>query len=410
VRRGLIALLAVGAAALGCASASPPPGGPEDHAPPRLVRVTPDTNALNVTASNVTFYFDETINDRGSGAQELARRFLISPADGDVRVSWHRSRIDVRPHDGFRPNTAYSVSMLPGLSDLRGNTLKSGATVVFSTGPTIPTGSITGTVFDWAAERPAPLALLQAMTPDSTFYLAQSDSLGNFAVKPLPPGRYLVRAIIDANSNHALDRNEAFDSLTVVVPLASPIELRTALRDTIAPRIATVTSSDSLSLRVTFDRPLDPTQHFTVDQFVLAGDDSVPIPLVQVVTPPQEAERTRARQQATADSMRRVDSLAGKPLPPLPRTPAPAAKAPRKPSVPAPFTTLLLETPKPLTPNTRYRLKARGMRGINGLQQESERSFTTPKPPPPPPPRDSTARDSTARARPAATPRTPGKP
>ena len=148
MRRGLIALLAAIAGGLACAGASPPPGGPEDHAPPRLIHVTPDSNAVNVTAANVTFQFDETINDRGSGAQELARRFLISPADGSVRVSWHRSRIDVRPHDGFRPNTAYSVSLLPGLADLRGNTLKSGATIVFSTGPTIPTGAIPGTVFD----------------------------------------------------------------------------------------------------------------------------------------------------------------------------------------------------------------------------------------------------------------------
>lgn len=398
MRRGLIALVLGFAGAMGCASASPPPGGPEDHAPPQLVRVAPDTNAVNVSAENVTFYFDETINDRGSGAQELARRFLISPSDGSVRVSWHRSRIEVRPHDGFRPNTAYNVSLLPGLSDLRGNTLKSGATVVFSTGPTIPPGVINGVVFDWAAERPAPLALVQALTPDSVLYLGQTDSVGTFAVKPLPPGRYLVRAVIDANGNRGLDRNEAFDTLTVVVPLAAPIELRTALRDTIPPRLATVTASDSVALRVTFDRPLEPSQSISLEMFVLAGEDSVPIPLARVLTPAQEMERSHAAQQAAADSMRRADSLAGKVLPPPPRPPAPAAKAQRKPSAPAPFTSLLLETAKPLAPSTRYRLTARGVRGINGLQTESERTFTTPKPPPPPPPRDSTARGSAPRA------------
>lgn len=397
MRRGLIALLVSGAGALGCASASPPPGGPEDHAPPLLVRVTPDTNAVNVSAANVTFYFDETINDRGSGAQELSRRFLISPSDGAVRVSWHRSRIEVRPHDGFRPNTAYNVSLLPGLSDLRGNSMKSGATLVFSTGPTIPPGVVNGVVFDWAAERPAPLALVQALTPDSVLYLGQTDSVGTFAVKPLPPGRYLVRAIIDANGNRALDRNESFDTLTVVVPLAAPIELRTAQRDTIPPRLGTVAATDSVALRVTFDRPLDPSQTISLEMFVLVGEDSVPIPIARVLTPSQEMERSRAAQKAAADSMRRADSLAGKPLPPPPRPPAPAAKAPRKPSVPAPFNTLLIETAKPLAPGTRYRLTARGVRGINGLQTESERTFTSHAPPPPPPPRDSTARDSTAR-------------
>jgi hypothetical protein len=391
VRRGLIALVVACAGAVGCAGAAPPPGGPEDHAPPQLVRVTPDSNAVNVTAKNVTFQFDETINDRGSGAQELARRFLISPSDGSVRVSWHRSRIEVRPHDGFRPNTAYSVSLLPGLADLRGNALKSGAMVVFSTGPTIPTGTITGTVFDWAAERPAPLTLLQAETPDSTLYLAQSDSLGNFAVKPLPPGQYLVRAIVDANGNRALDRNEAFDTLTVTVPLAAPIELRTAQRDTMAPRIATVTASDSVTLRVTFERPLEPRQPLELSSFQLLNADSLVVPLARVLTPAQEAERARTRQQAAADSMRRADSLAGKALPPPPRPPATTPSRVRKPSVPAPITAVLLETEKPLAPGATYRLIIGGLRGINGRSQVSERSFTTPVPPPPPP-RDSTAR------------------
>jgi hypothetical protein len=114
-------------------------------------------------------------------------------------------------------------------------------------------------------------------------------------------------------------------------------------------------------------------------------------------------ERTRLAQQATADSMRRADSLAGKVLPPPPRPATPATKAARKPSVPAPFNSLLLEVAKPLVPNARYRLSARGVRGINGLQTESERTFITPKPPPPPPPRDSTVR-------PAATGKPPGTP
>ena len=403
MRRGLIALFIAAASALGCAGASPPPGGPEDHAPPQLIRVAPDTNAVNVKAENVTFQFDETINDRGSGTQELGRRFLISPSDGAPRVSWHRSRIEVRPRGGFRPNTAYSVSLLPGLADLRGNAMKKGTTVVFSTGPTIPAGVINGTAFDWLADRPAPLALIEALTPDSTLFLAQSDSNGNFAVRPLPPGRYLVRAIADANGNRALDRNEAFDTLTVTVPLAAPVELLVAPRDTIAPRLASVAASDSITLRVTFDRPLDPRQAITLASFILAGDDSVPVPLARVLTPAQEQERLRARQQAATDSMRRADSLAGKALPPLPRTPATTAAAAKKPSVPAPITNLLLETSNPLPPNTRFRLTARGLRGITGRVQESERTFTTPPPPPPPPPRDSSSRATSV----PTTPRTP---
>ena len=406
MRRELIALAAAGAGVFACASASPPPGGPEDHAPPHLVRVTPDTNALNVHDGHVSFYFDETINDRGSGAQEVGKHFLISPSDGSDRVSWHRSRIDVRPHDGFRPNTAYSVSLLPGLGDLRGNFMKTGATIVFSTGPTIPAGAIEGVAFDWPAERPAPLAFVQAITPDSVRYLAQTDSGGRFKVGPLPVGRYFVQAIVDANGNRALDRNEPFDSLTVTVPAAAPIELRTAVRDTLAPRLLTVTASDSVTLRAEFDHLLDPTQTFAVADFRLVAADSSVIPIVTVQSPREEETQALASRQAIADSTRRADSLAGKPLAPLPRpAPTPAKPPAPKPSLPPPFTSVLLKTAAPLAPNAPYRLTVSNVRGLTGRAKASERSFTTPKPPPPPPPAPTPAavRDST---RPPARPPT----
>jgi hypothetical protein len=403
VRRGLIAVAAA-ALLVACASASPPPGGPEDREPPRLVKVTPDSGALNVRDANASFYFDETINDRGTGPAEIDSHLLVSPSDGLPRVSWHRSRIDVRPRRGFHENTAYSITLLPGLTDLRNNTMRTGKTIVFSTGPTIPPYEITGIVFDWLGERPAPRAFIEAMTPDSVRYLAQADSLGRFVVGPLPSGRYLVRGIIDVNGNRDLDRNEAYDSAMVVVPQPRPVELLAIPRDTLATRLGTLTVVDSLTLRVTFDRPLDPTTVVTPANFRLVGRDSVPIPITAVLTPSQEAAEIKAKQQATADSTRRADSLAGKPRPPArePVTPPPSARAaappPPKPSVPAPISSLMLKLARPLAPSSSYRLSAIGVRAINGRSQQSDRAFTTPKPPPPKPPADSTR----APARPAA--------
>jgi hypothetical protein len=393
--RRLIALVVSGVATFACASASPPPGGPEDHAPPRLVRVTPDTNAVNVRDDVVSFHFDETINDRGSGAQEVANYFLVSPSDGAPRVSWHRSRIDVRPRNGFRANTAYTVTLLPGLSDLRGNQMKTGAAIVFSTGPTIPTGRIAGVVFDWAAERPAARAFMQALTPDSVAYLAQSDSAGRFTLGPLQPGRYLVRGIIDQNGNRALDRNEAYDTATVVVPQTGQLELRTAVRDTIPPRILSVAPSDSVSLAVTFDHLVDPTFTFAPDSFRLVAPDSSVVPITRVLTPRELQRESDARQQAIADSVRRVDSLAGRVIPPraAPRRPTTAV-----PSLPPPFNTLTIRIAHPLPATTTYHLSVRSARGLTGRVTASERSFTTPRPPPPPPPRapaDTTRRPAT---------------
>jgi hypothetical protein len=379
VRRRLIPTAFVVAA---CASAGPPPGGAEDHEPPRLVRVTPDTNAVNVGAKVATFYFDETINDRGTDAQDVTNMFLVSPSDGTPKVSYHRSRIDVRPRHGFRPNTAYTITLLPGLSDLRSNTMKTGFSVVFSTGPTIPTLRIAGTAFDWVAGTPVPRALIEATSPDSVVYLAQSDSLGRFSVGPLNPGSYLVRMTVDQNQNHRADRGESFDTLRVVAPHPAPVELLAASRDTLPARIGSVSVVDSTSLRVGFDRLLDPAQQFTATNFILAGADSVRIPITAVRTPAQDEARDRARQQAAADSARRADSLAGRPRPaaPQPTVAGPADSLPR-PSRPAPPTTLTLDIARPLAPNTSYRLRVTTIRALSGRATSSERSFTTPRTP-----------------------------
>ena len=399
MRRRLIVSIFVAA----CASAAPPPGGPEDLVPPRLVRVTPDTNAVNVGAEEATFFFNETINDRGSNQQDLSAQFILSPSDGTPRIGYHRSRIDVRPRHGFRPNTAYTITLLPGLADLRGNTMKMGASIVFSTGPTIPSIRINGVAFDWVAERPAALALVEAVTPDSIVYITQADSAGRFSVGPLTAGSYLVRGTIDQNQNREQDRTEAWDSVRVTAPQSTPVELLAAPRDTLPARLTSVTLADSVTLRLTFDRLLDPAQQFPIANFRLAGADSAAIGLTRIQTPQEEAAAQRARAQQATDSARRADSLAGRPRPAQPAAPAatPGDSAP-KPSRPAPFPTITLGLARPLAPNTTYRVSVRSVRSLSRRETASERTFTTPRPAQPRPAADTTARPSSRPAGAAA--------
>jgi len=280
--RRLILLLA-GVAA--CASAGPPPGGPEDHEPPQIVSTTPDSGQLNVKVKEVQFRFDEVVSDRPSGAAGLDRMFLISPRNGDPRVSWHRSRITVRPQRGFRDSTAYRITMLPGIADLRGNVRKEGATLVFSTGSVFPTLGIVGTVFDWSGQNVAKGAYVEAIAKRDTsiVYLSASDTSGQFDLGPLPPGDYLVRALIDQNSNRLFDRNEKWDSASVTVAATRPsVEMDLIERDSVPPAFADVVVDDSVTLTITFDKAIDPATPLQPALVAVRRADSSAITVTEV--------------------------------------------------------------------------------------------------------------------------------
>ena len=158
----LIAILAV------CASPGIPPGGPVDRDAPQLIDIAPDSGATATTPRAAIFRFNEVVSERPSGAPSLSALFLISPREGTPDVDWNREEIAVRPSRGWRRNTAYTVTMLPGMSDLRGNVRNAGAVLVFSTGSEIPQSRIGGTVFNWLTGSLAPRAFVEVRPVSDT--------------------------------------------------------------------------------------------------------------------------------------------------------------------------------------------------------------------------------------------------
>ncbi len=414
--RRLTLLLLVAA----CASPGLPPGAPPDSTAPRLLKVTPDSGVVNARVGGVQFLFSEVVSERPQGATDLSEMFLISPYDGEPRVSWKKTRIEVAPREGIRNNTTYVVRMLPGISDLRGNDDSVGRTIIFSTGDRIASGVIRGIVFDWAGQRPSPRAFISATSlPDSIAYAAVSDSVGTFVVRAVPPGRYLLRAIVDENRNRLLDPRELFDTATITLTDSNMREMLAIVRDTLGPGIATINRVDSLTLRVIFDRGLDSTQRLTLAGVSLKAQDSSIVPLQGLVMgrafdrQREDSVRLKAtedsvRRSVQQDSIRRADSVraaaAGRPLGRRPVTPAPgvqparpardsARREPPKPSLLPPETDVVLRLTRPLRPGTAYRLKATNVRSFLGFRRTSERQFQVPRAEP----RDTTRRDTTRR-------------
>jgi hypothetical protein len=367
------------------------------------VSVRPDSNARNVRAGAVSFQFDEVVSERPQGAQTLSAAFLISPRDGEPNVSWRRTRVDVRPRRGFRPNTTYTVQLLPGMTDLDGNADSAGRTIVFSTGPNLASGRISGVVFDWLAERAAPRAYVEAIAlPDSTRYVTSGDSSGRFIVAHVPPGRYLLRATIDQNRNRQVEPRELFDTATVTLTDSLSREMLAFVHDTIGPTISQVAVRDSATLRVTFDRALDTALVIAPRLFALtsvAAQDPLraTIPIDSAFggrafdRRAEDSIRTRAiedsvRQRARADSIRRADSARLGPQPrraqpavPLPASADTARRTPLRPSRRPPETDVVLKLGQPLLPGAQYRLRSIDVRSLLGATRSYERTFTTPR-------------------------------
>jgi hypothetical protein len=384
VRRLIAFLCAV--AGLACANIVSPPGGPQRKVPPALLSVTPESGSVDVTDKNAVFSFDVIVNDRSGHNGSLAGSFIVSPAEGGTVVNWKRDRIEVRPKRGFRPGLAYSITMLAGVSDLNGNAIRDARVIVFSTGPTIPEFSVHGRAFDWMTERVVSDARVDVIRlPDSLPYLGTTDSAGQFVVGPLDSGTYHVRMLVDNNHNGIRDAAEPWDSATVVVKAESPfVELRAAMRDTVAPRILTAGANDSLAIAVSFDRPLDPATQLTPASFRVQRADSSLVTVLRVLTQSEFLKARTARDSARRDSLAKADTSARRPVTPAPspvREPALTTVVVPKPSLPAPTKDLILEVDPatPLRPLSTYRITAIGARGLTGLSRPTDRVVTTPQ-------------------------------
>ncbi|HEY6089006.1 MAG TPA: Ig-like domain-containing protein [Gemmatimonadaceae bacterium] len=336
---------------LACASPGMPPGGPPDVAAPKILAIIPDSGTVGVSPKEVIFQFDEVVSERPPAATTLADLFLISPRDGSPAVSWHREAITVRPRRGWRANTPYTVIMLPGIADIRGNVRNTGASTFFSTGRTIPRTRITGRVFDWVAGTPAAGGLVESFVPPDSIhaYIALVDSSGTFAIEHVPHARYKVRAYLDRNRNNGIDPGEPWDSVSVTLADSATATLLVFAHDSLPPRIRDVTETDSATLRMTFDKPVDPSQTLTAANFAVIGPDSLPIPIASAGAPLKDTV------------------AAVKPL--MPR--------------PSPTSEAVIKLGRPLAPKTVYRIRAIGIRGLLGNTGDSERAHTTPAPPPP---------------------------
>ena len=377
-----------------CARIEPPPGGPPDVAPPRLIATRPDSFVrLTPFKGAAEFQWDEVISEggspnRGEGTGGLERLVILSPSSRVPEVRWRRNRITVRPQEGWRPNRVYRVELLPGVTDLRNNRTDERAVLTFSTGAPRPQTTLEGQVVDWSTGRPAPGALVVAsLLPDSLPYRGVADSSGRFSLGPLPLGDYIVNGVLDQNTDHRQDLREAYASVRVSRGKSAVGELWTFVHDTSAPRIQTIAVDDSVKATVTFSQKLDPRQRLGPRDVVLRLlPDSTPVAvssiLPQAVDDSIHGTRVRAEDSTGVQDTTGVDtSRAGRRIAPGRR--GRAAEEEPLTSRPPLYDRLVLRVPRPWAPGSRLALEVRGVKNVSGVAGNAVGVVAVPEKPKP---------------------------
>ncbi len=296
-----------------CARQLPPPGGPEDRTPPKILSAIPEQNATRVGLSTrPRFTFSEKIDH-----QSLALAFFISPpmqSEKPMRFRWHGKEVEVIFPDSLHAARTYVINLGTDVRDLRGNRLAGAFTLAFSTGDSIDAGEIHGKIL---FDKPAGVLIMAylrrgeaAPNPARDFadYLTQAGAKGDFSLSHLADGRYRIFAVQDGSGDRLYNHGEepiGVPSQDIILSPAAReyryLNLRLALADTIQPRLAGVTAADQTHLELNFEKAVAPADSLWPRHVRLSGSsgDSLKIlaahshPLdarqIHLLTPPQQA-------------------------------------------------------------------------------------------------------------------------
>lgn len=223
-----IALVSVIIAMYACASMGTPDGGPEDYDPPKFVRSTPEPNAINYNKKKVTIEFDEFIK-----LEKASEKVIISPPQAEApEVRASGKKVIVQFQDSIKQDITYTIDFGDAIVDNNANNPLGQFAFAFSTGNTVDTMAVSGTVLN--AENLEPIKGIQVglhkNLNDSAFVklpfdrISRTDSRGRFTIRGVAPGKYRIYALMDGNQNYFFDSKteQVAWSDSLIVPSMEP--------------------------------------------------------------------------------------------------------------------------------------------------------------------------------------------
>ncbi len=237
------AIIVAGIIISSCANIGAPTGGPKDIDPPKVTKSVPPNKSLNYKAKTARIYFNEFIK-----LKNVSSQLIVSPPLDDLpELKIKGKSIVVEFQEDLKDSTTYTVYFGEAIVDITEDNPISNFQFVLSTGNTIDSLSIGGTVYNAFTRDPEKdiYVMLYNNSYDSVpmkerpYYLSKTGENGEFNIENLKGGGYKIFAVKDANSNYLYDLpNEqiAFlDSLVIPEYIPKPKSPDTSKADSITP-------------------------------------------------------------------------------------------------------------------------------------------------------------------------------
>lgn len=185
-----------------------PTGGPKDTIPPVITATIPDSNATNVPVhkTSVTLTFDEYVQ-----LKDASKNIFLSPPQKKRPETKIRGKsVVVTFPEDLDSNRTYALNFGMALADNNeGNPLPN-YVYSFSTGATVDSMLVSGTVLDYSTLLPIEgisVALYEQPEDSSVFKVlpsavTKSDVWGYFCIRNLKPVPYALYAFKDENNNN----------------------------------------------------------------------------------------------------------------------------------------------------------------------------------------------------------------
>jgi len=225
----------------GCAKIGSPDGGPRDMNPPVYLSAKPENRSLNFSGDELEINFDEFLQ-----LKDQNKEILISPPMGKKPVIRIREKsVRVTFNEDLHPQTTYTLNFGNALTDLNEGNVLPDFEFVFSTGTTIDSLSVMGSVIDAfthkaESETPMMVMLYENLSDSAPYteipkYYGRANKSGLFAVNNIHADTFRVIALLDENNNMLYDQGVekiAFsDSMLIINP--QNVTTQTFIKDTV---------------------------------------------------------------------------------------------------------------------------------------------------------------------------------